>query len=524
VTAQGQTLARNEVVAMWGIKGRIVPMASDTAVAATDTATFHGRVWIDEGHVVAVTHGTKAGPPGATVVDVGESLVLPGFVDLHNHLAYDTLPLWTQPDQKAPFLHHNSWPGESTYASNVTWPAYAFITAAPAELLAFVEAKAIVGGTTTIQGSPPKNHPRDGWLVRNVEDEAFGEKDKNLVYASTLTMKPAALADRANKMKKSLFIYHCAEGQPGTVVAKEYRDAAAAGCLKERLVAVHASAVPADDFAKWDPPGAIAWSPFSNYWLYGLTTDVPAARAQGITICLGSDWAPSGTKHVLGEAKVARLVSDKLGWGLTDADLVRMMTANPGDVLERGWHRQAGRLQPGALADVVVIDAKAHSNAFKTVVDATEKDVRLVVVDGEPRYGTKDLMKKAKATRTTAFAEAGADRVLSLSKPDDKETGWVWQDVIDRLEAVRAHPRREIEGAHARLAAFSGRLDDPDAPLRLALDMPSGVGPVGGLPKDLGDVVVPPLESLTHDTEWLASVHGRGFHGGLLDGLGRWYQ
>ena len=43
---------------------------------------------------------------------------------------------------------------------------YALITACPQELLAYVEAKAIVGGTTTIQGSPPKSKPRDGWLVR----------------------------------------------------------------------------------------------------------------------------------------------------------------------------------------------------------------------------------------------------------------------------------------------------------------------------------------------------------------------
>ena len=52
---------------------------------------------------------------------------------------------------------------------------------------------------------------------------------------------------------------------------------------------------------------SLVWSPFSNMWLYGGTVDIVAAKAAGVRVCLGSDWAPSGTKHVLGELKVAEL-------------------------------------------------------------------------------------------------------------------------------------------------------------------------------------------------------------------------
>ena len=206
---------------MWAIRGRIVPLTSERTVAPNEGAVFTGRVWIgDEGTIITVTKGTKAGPPGsetASVIDVGSSLVLPGLIDLHNHLAYNTLPLGTEPLQTTPFAHHNSWTRAATYAANTTWPAYALITACPQELLAYVEAKAIVGGTTSIQGSPPKNRPRDGWLVRNIEDETFGSHDANLIYASVLTAKPAALAERANRMRAgSAFIYHCSAGSPVT--------------------------------------------------------------------------------------------------------------------------------------------------------------------------------------------------------------------------------------------------------------------------------------------------------------------
>src|SRR5262245_42905291 len=225
------------------VAGRIVPITRKTSVAPKESSSFDGKVWInDDGVIVAVTKGAKKGPASlasAPVVDVGSNLVIPGLIDLHSHLAYATLPLWVEPGRTEPFAHHDIWPTRPTYAESVTWPAYAFIEAAPAELLAYAEIRAIIGGTTSIQGSPPSNKPLDGWLVRNVEDETLGKTvaaDK--VLASTLTMKPDQLGDRANKMRDgATFIYHCAEGRRESTVTREYRAADTAGCLQENLVA-----------------------------------------------------------------------------------------------------------------------------------------------------------------------------------------------------------------------------------------------------------------------------------------------
>ena len=97
------------------------------------------------------------------------------------------------------------------------------------------------------------------------------------------------------------------------------------------------------------------WSPFSNIWLYGDTTDVLAARRHGALVCLGSDWAPSGTKNLLGELKVAALWNDEALAGALDArELGQMATANAGDALARCWGVDIGRLRPGAHADVLV--------------------------------------------------------------------------------------------------------------------------------------------------------------------------
>ncbi|BBP98888.1 hypothetical protein BSFA1_40170 [Burkholderia sp. SFA1] len=505
------------------ISGRIVPLARNA-----EKSTFQGKVWIgDDGRIERVTRGNAAGPRSgfdkAAKVDAGHNLVLPGFIDLHSHLAYATLPLWTEPGRTKPFLHHDSWPSASTYAADITWPAYAFIEAAPEALLAYAEVRALVGGTTSIQGSPPKNRPLDGWMVRNVEDETFGGTIASTrVLASTLTLKPDVLATRASQMKAGAsFIYHCAEGQPNTIVAGEYQSARKCGCLQKDFVAIHTNALDPGDYAAWTDPGTIVWSPFSNLWLYGGTTDVPAALARHIRVCVGSDWGPSGTRNVLGEIKVAALVSKSRGWKLTPFDLVRMITCHPGDALAGPWNVQAGRLQPDALGDVVILSARAAADPFAAVLAATERDVRLVVIGGQARYGDAAPMKAAKAAFPSPLTVAGTRRVLSMTQLDDASAPWSFAQVLARLKAVRDDPKKALDDAAN--ASAEARMTGAAPRLRLALDMPLGKVPIGGLPKNLGQIVVPPIQPLSHDAAFFASVAGRGFHGGLLDGLARFY-
>ena len=219
-------------------------------------------------------------------------------------------------------------------------------------------------------------------------------------------------------------------------------------------------------------------------------------------------------------------MSEANGWGITDFDLVKMITANPGDVLAQAWQRQAGRLQPGALGDVAVIAARPKTDPFKTILRATEADVRLVVVNGRPLYGTEALMRQAGATHTSEInlngQLQGQSRRLALTRFDADVQSWSFGDVLKRLEEVRADPKAAIE--RSRRLAFASIRSGGAPRLRLALDMPTGKVPVGGLPKDLATIIVPPIQPLAHDSEFFASISGRGFHGGLLDGLADFYN
>jgi cytosine/adenosine deaminase-related metal-dependent hydrolase len=450
---------------------------------------------------------------------------MPGFIDLHSHIAYNALPLWSEPAQATPFRHHDHWTGARTYREKIGWPSWVLAKAAPEALLAYVQTRALVGGTTAIQGWPAVNRP-PLQIVRNIDSEKAGTSNRNLIYTAALTEKPLQLAERARRLGSGAgFIYHCAEGQPGSIVAREFVDVANAGCLAKTFIGIHCNAVAEADWIRWrsDDAGAVVWSPFSNLWLYGTTSDVLKIQRRGVAVCLGSDWGPSGTKNVLGELKVAKIASDELGFALSDRDLVSMVTSSAGDILARCWSRQIGRLTPGAFADITVVRQRS-GDVWSQILRATERDIMLVVVDGRARYGDAAVMTTAGATISETLTVGGRRRRLALVDPDDTTRPWKWRDVIAALDEVRRNPAAALRRAEGRRRAFAGRHDADDAPLELALDMPFG-GRLAraGPPSDPNRVVVPKVPSLTHDARFFADVRAQGFHGGVLNKLAAFY-
>ena len=521
----------------------VVALVLSGAVAALapddEQGSFTGRVCIgDDGLVEAVTHSaTEAMPAGfedAPVVEV-DGVIYPGFIDLHSHVAYNTLPLWSDPARTKAYAHHDSWPGGDSYRNEITWPAWTLLNAAPESVLAYVQVRALAGGTTSIQGWPSLSRSAANPLVRSIDNEQIGPLTDPVVV-SALTLDSDDLRKRAGHLKVGRsFIYHCAEGAPGSVVADEFEDLVTNRCVKPGLIAIHCTALDAGAFKRWgatapdggdDPVGAVVWSPFSNLWLYGVTTDVPAALENNVAVCLGTDWGPSGTKNLLGELKVARAWSDAQDWGLSDHDLVRMITANPGDALSRAWRTPAGRLVAGGLGDVVVL-AKRDTDPWTNVVRSRERDVELVIVGGRPHYGTKSLMQAAGAGTTTSVKLAGTTRHFPLVLPDGSGGAWAWSEVLAGLDAVRADAKvnppkgpAASRGGDGAGAGEAGVGDPPGTPrLDVGLDMPGTVQETAGPPPPGRTVNVPPIDSLDHSPAWLKTLKGRGFHGGALDGL-----
>ena len=480
-----------------------------------------GRVYVDDqGRIEAVQDAAEPPPAGfgtAARVRTG-GVVYPGLIDLHNHLAYNCLPLWAPPGRQDPFTSREQWPRLDTYVTDVRLPTLALTQVASKALLKYVETKAVVGGVTAIQGSAKMSRPYEGWLVRNVEYETFGT-DKRSVFQSVRTLGQDDFPTARDHMAGgNAFIYHLAEGTAPALL-REFTALRDNDCLQPGLVAIHATALGDPEYADWGPHGSsMVWSPLSNLWLYRHTSDVVAARRHGIRVCLGADWAPSGSKHLLGELKVADLwnrAAGGLGGAFSDLELCEMVTANPADAL--GWGDRIGRVKPGLLADLLVLRRRTP-DPHRNLIEATEQDVRLALVGGRPVYGTPGLMRAGGAAEPEPITVGGRRRSISLRAAGVPDADMTWRQVVAALEAVRRDPAGTHQDVQAA-AALSG-----EEPLRLYPDDPGGAPPVLLTAGDLGEVRIPPLDSLAHDDQFFAALRAAPILGGLLDGLEGYYQ
>lgn len=490
---------------------------------------------LDDGSVYVADTETRRNSPIEAVLPAGgaepvgyeqaprvrtEGVIYPGLVDLHNHLAYNYRSLWFAP-RAEPYTSRDQWPRANTYSPEITRPTVALGTAAAKAVLKFAEVKAGIGGVTSIQGSPPTTRPYEGWLLRNIEEETFGTGE-DVIYQSVINKDVEGLREYAKHMQEgAAFIYHLAEGTRPELV-REFEDLEAATAVGERLIGIHSTALTSGEFERWGAVGGcVVWSPFSNLWLYRGTTDVASAAEHGLTVCLGSDWGPSGTKNVLGELKVAHLWNaEHMERALSDEELCRMVTANAGEALGRVWGPKIGKISPGLQADLMVTTEQT-SDPFENLIRSNERHVRLVMVGGRPFYGNRSLMEDAGATNLEPIRVAGIERAISLLDPELPDADVTWAAVVAQLREVLEQPARAVT------RALEVATRDPEPPLRLIPDMPGGeiARDISSF-RDLGPVTMPPLDTLAHDRAFFEqlAVERAPILGGLLDGLRSYFD
>lgn len=205
------------------------------------------------------------------------------------------------------------------------------------------------------------------------------------------------------------------------------------------LVGIHSIALTAEDFAIMESHGAsMVWSPLSNLLLYGETADIGAAESNGINIGIGSDWAPSGSKNLLGELKVASLVSAEKGNIFTPSELIAMATRDAAKILN--WDRVIGSVEQGKRADLLVIDGN-QGDEYAHLINAHETDIALALIDGVE--GMVDLLLLKLLIRTQRTGTLGD----SLEK-------FRWQKTLQTPMSARLHFVRRTRSSLMVLSAF----------------------------------------------------------------------
>ncbi len=364
---------------------------------ASRTVLDEAIVWVADGFISDVTAADQIPPDqaGLPVIPTAGT-IYPGMIELHNHLAYNSLPLFKIPQR---YTMREGWQGTIGYRRYVSGPA-GVIASVPDLIRAtirYVECKSLIAGTTTSQGltlrSAPIKRLYKG-IVRNAElPDALG-LDPARPKIGDVT--PDALtAFRESLNEKGARILHLAEGLPTSPARQHFLDLQAPDgtwAIAPTFVGIHATGLTDDDLAiVAQHGGSIVWSPFSNLVLYGDTAKIASAMRLGIKVALGSDWSPTASKNLLNELKVAQIFSQDQQLGITDQQLVEMVTISPAQIL--GWQGSLGSIEPGKLADLTVV-AGGTGYPYSHLIDATESEIQLVIIGGTGRYGAPTLLGK----------------------------------------------------------------------------------------------------------------------------------
>jgi len=460
------------------LAGRVVTMDE------TFTVKPDAIVYIDRGSIVAVQDRAQAAPPGfdgVTAVETGGTL-FPGLIELHNHLSYNALPLWSPVPKR--FQHRGQWPDHPDYRKLISGPMrvvgeYRDSQGKPAllaPLVRYVECKCLLGGVTTTQGIMLSSNAGVQrfyrGIVRNVERTDEPDLSEALGRIPDVDAKDARAFLGRLKKEDSCFLLHLSEGvtksgQLDSVARKHFLALEIAPdqwAINDRFTGIHAAGLLPEDFdVLAQHGGSIVWSPLSNLLLYGDTARVDAAKRAGVRIGLGSDWSPSGSKNLLGELKVAWLYSQHALDGLFSArDVVSMATREAAAILK--WQKALGTLEQGKRADLLVIDG-VKGDPYEALIRAKETAIHLVMINGIGRYGTPALMEALGLTGET-FRVGGASRRLFLKQETADP---------DVASVSLGTARTTLRNALRDLPKLARELEKPKKLKRAALDAPARV-------------------------------------------------
>ena len=223
--------------------------------------------------------------------------IFPGLIDLHNHLSYNALPLWSPVPRR--FEHRGQWPEHKDYRPLVSGPMTVvgqyqddqdrFPLLAP--LVRYVECKCLLGGVTTSQGLKLASNAGIQrfyrGIVRNVEqtDDPELPEAQGRIPGSGRQGRPP-FRDRLKK-EDSCFLLHLSEGvtdpaQPLSMARKHFlalEVAPGEWALSKLFTGIHAAGLLPEDFDVLARHGSsMIWSPLSNLLLYGSTARVDAAK------------------------------------------------------------------------------------------------------------------------------------------------------------------------------------------------------------------------------------------------------
>ncbi len=395
---------------------------------AGHTCFARGALLISQGNLTWVGDETSRPElvPGTRMVDLQGRVVMPGLINTHAHGGLslhrgccDSGNLFQWAKTIAPWtstltLDDNRWAcyvavlemvrcGTTTTCDCTRYGAGLFGAVA-----AEVGLRSVGGALANSPELRPAGRPNWPDALHEIE-QAIAEADDSglrrfhIGAHSPYSCTPQLLRD----LKRSAdrlglpFVIHAAETREEVAIVQERHGCRPIehlhrlGVLDDRTILAHCVWLDEGEIEILAASGAtVSHNPVSNAKLASGVAPVPALRAHGVPVGLGTDsMLSNNAQDIFQEMKTAVLLQRALhldGYLLSARDALAMATREGARVL--GWQDRIGSLEPGKAADLVVMELDHPMGLTpervlsELVFAAGARQVHAVMVRGETIY------------------------------------------------------------------------------------------------------------------------------------------
>ncbi|CAF1127349.1 unnamed protein product [Rotaria sordida] len=395
------------------VRAQDKPIALIGTILLPDESINNGTLLIVDGYISAV--GASISIPNDAIILHTNGIILPGLIDLHNHLTWNIFPRWKPSEE---FGSRYDWQQKPIYKILLQSPHRGLVEAGlSCEMQRYAEVKAITQGATSVIGS--LRRPCNRGLARNLDDDPTLGQILYDVFPLQMTDMKLKEANDVLSSNGTLFI-HIAEGSPNdATAAREFLILKARDLLRPGVSIIHGVALKENDFrAMANASVGLIWSLRSNLELYGDTTNIEAALENHVITAIAPDWNPTGSDGLLAELNYAAIWNSGLEHSLVDDRLLlEMATINPAKLVH--LEKRLGTLKEGYLADVLVLQQNNNQsklNPYWAATHSIPEDVLLVLIDGKAVYGNPEMMKElVDSTKLESLEICGIEKSISFA-------------------------------------------------------------------------------------------------------------
>ena len=364
-------------------------------------------------------------PPLGPEIDLSGYLVIPGFVNAHDHLEFALFPRMANP----PYPNASAWARDiqHTFADVI-----AKHRSVPRDVrLWWGGIRNLLCGVTTVchHNAPEPELYRGDFPVRVAQDCGWGH---SLAFGGDLR------AARSATPKDRAFIVHACEGIDREAW-EELWELDRLNVLDEDAVIVHGLAIDDEGAALLRQRGtSLVVCPSSNQFLFGAVPDMQ--RFAGIGhVALGSDSPLTADGDLLDEVRFAMRCC-----GISPRRAYRMATEEPAAILR--LREGEGSIRVNGRADLIAVRDTGCDGAER-LITLSAADVEFVMIGGRVQLASETIL-----TRLPPAVRQGLEPLWF-----DGTVRWLRapiRDLLTRAEEILGAGTLRLGGKPIRLPSF----------------------------------------------------------------------